>query len=172
MENKNTVRITLGIILLGAMSRLLPHPPNVTPLTAMALLGGASLMSRKQALLAPLAALLLSDLLLGLHATLPFVYACFAATTLMGSLLKDDRSAGRLVGACLASSVLFFVVTNFGAWLVMGIYPRSLAGLAACYTAAIPFFRNAVFGDLAFTAALFGLERLSVRALRPATAAA
>ena len=65
----------------------------------------------------------------------------------------------------MASSVLFFVVTNFGMWLSSGIYPRNLAGLQACYVAAIPFLQNTVAGDLFYAALLFGgfglVERLA-----------
>ena len=170
MDKKST-QVTLTIIALGAASRLLPHPANITPLTAIALLGGASL-SRRQAFLAPLAALFLSDLVLGLHGLMPFVYGCFLATAWLGTRLSNDRTAMRVGAACLASSVLFFVVTNFGVWLTAGMYPRSGAGLAACYAAAIPFFRNSLVGDLGFTAALFAVERLLVRkfAAQPATA--
>ncbi|MBI4346725.1 MAG: hypothetical protein HY553_07705 [Elusimicrobia bacterium] len=171
MEDKTSQRVVFGIILLAAASRLLPHPPNVTPLTAIALLGGASLPAA-QAFLLPLAALAMSDLFLGFHATIPFVYAGFLATAAIGLRLKADRGAGRIAAACLASSILFFVVSNVGVWLASGLYPRTGAGLSACFTAALPFFRNSLLGDAAFTALLFGLERLSVRALaaRPVAA--
>lgn len=170
--DKTSTRVTLALIALGALSRLLPHPPNVTPLAAMALLGGARLPKRL-ALLAPLAALFLSDLVLGLHSTIPFVYGCFLATAWLGiTLLSENRGATRVGAACLASSLLFFIVTNFGVWLLSGMYPHSAPGLAACYTAAIPFFRNSILGDLGFTAILFGFERLGVRLLAPAAAAA
>lgn len=171
MENKLSQRVALSIIALGALARLLPHPPNVTPLTAMALLGGACL-APSQALLLPLGALVVSDAFLGFHAVAPFVYACFLATAALGLRLKNDRAPGRIAGACLASSALFFVVTNFGVWLLTGLYTRDGAGLAACYTAAIPFFRNALLGDAGYTLALFGLQALALRSLRPATATA
>ncbi len=171
MEEKTSTRVAIGIIILAAASRLLPHPPNVTPLTAIALLGGATL-APVQAFLLPLAALALSDAFIGFHQTAPFVYASFLIVAALGMRLKSDRAAGRIAGACLASSVLFFLVTNFGVWLVGGLYPRTGAGLAECFTAAIPFFRNSVLGDFAFTAALFGLEKAFHRVLvaRPATA--
>src|SRR5581483_6162335 len=147
---KNSTRVTLVLIALGAASRLLPHPPNVTPIAAMALLGGAGL-KRWQAFLAPLAALFVSDAVIGFHGGMPFVYGCFLATAWMGTRLAEDRAALRVGTACLASSILFFVVTNFGTWLTSGMYPHTGAGLAACYTAAIPFFRYSVLGDFAFT---------------------
>lgn len=169
MDTKISNRVTLAIIALAAVSRLLPHPPNVTPLTAIALLAGATFTASRAYLIA-LAALALSDLFLGWHPTIPFVYACFLATATMGLWLKSGRGPARIAGLCLASTALFFVVTNFGVWLLSGMYARDLAGLAACYTAAIPFLRNSLLGDAAFTALLFGLDRLSVRALVPQTA--
>lgn len=171
MDNKIPSRVALAIIILGAASRLLPHPPNVTPLTAMALLGGA-MLAPKAAFALPLVALALSDLFLGLHPTLPFVYVSFLATAWLGLKLRENPGPGKILAACLASSVLFFVVTNLGVWLAAGLYSRDFSGLVACYTAAIPFFRNSVLGDVLFTALLFGMNHLSVRVLAPKTATA
>lgn len=171
MEDKNSQRVVFGIILLAAASRLLPHPPNVTPLTAIALLGGATFPAA-QAFLLPLAALALSDVFLGFHSTIPFVYAGFLATAAIGLRLKAGRGPGRIAAACLASSVLFFVVSNLGVWFASGLYPRTGAGLSACFTAALPFFRNSLLGDVAFTALLFSGARLSARVLAPHPATA
>lgn len=171
MDNKLSGRVALAVIVLGAASRLLPHPPNVTPLAAMALLGGVSL-APGAAFALPLLALALSDLLIGLHPTLPFVYAGFLATAWLGLKLKENPAPGRIAAACLGSSVIFFLVTNLGVWLTAGLYSKDLSGLAACYTAAIPFFRNSVLGDAVFTVLLFGMSNLSIRALAPKTATA
>lgn len=163
MERKIT-NTTIAIILMGAAARLLPHPPNVTPIAAMALLGGAYL-APALAFLVPLSALFLSDLVLGLHATMPFVYLSFLGTSALGLGLKNRRGTGFVLGACLISSLLFFIVTNFGVWLSSGIYAHDLTGFISCYAAALPFFRNSVLGDLFFTAALFSLETFSLKKL-------
>ena len=161
--SRKTIWITCGLIALGAASRLLPHPPNITPLTAMALLGGAYLPWR-QALLFPIAALVASDLFLGFHSTVPFVYGWFLLVAAFGLKLKEKKRTWAILGGtCVASSVLFFLVTNFGTWLMEGLYPRTFSGLMACYTAGLPFFRNTLIGDLFFTGLLFSLERLSLR---------
>jgi hypothetical protein len=162
MENKKTLQITIAIILMGAASRLFPHLPNVTPLTAMALLGGAYL-APSLALTIPLAALFLSDLFLGLHATMPFVYASFLATAGLGLLLRRNRTSGFILSACLASSALFFLVTNFGVWITSGMYSHNFAGLTACYAAAIPFLRNSALGDVLSTGILFSLEGFALK---------
>ena len=150
------------LVLLAAASRLLPHPPNATPIAAMALFGGAYL-GKRYALWTPLTALAVSDLILGWHATWPFVYGAFLLTGLIGLLLRGHRRPGFVLGAALLSSFLFFTLTNFGVWLAGGLYPHTFPGLLACYSAALPFFRNTLLGDILFTAALFGLQELVIR---------
>ena len=153
----------LSAIFIAAVLRLVPHPPNFTPIGAIALFGGAYLGRRGLAFAAPLGALLLSDLVLGFYPELAFVYLSTAATVVIGwALLKRKTMLGIGVGA-LASALLFFTVTNFGVWLVMDYYPKTLAGLAACYVAAVPFFQNTLAGDLVYTALLFGGFALAER---------
>jgi hypothetical protein len=149
--------IIVGLIVAAAAARLIPHPPNFTPVGAMALFAGATLADRRWAMLMPLAALFLSDLVLGSHSTLLFVYGAFVLITLLGrTLMNHRRSPLRIGGASLAASVLFFTVTNFGSWISYDWYAATPEGLLACYTAAIPFFGNTVAGDLVYSAALFG----------------
>jgi hypothetical protein len=162
-------KLILGtsIILIAALSRLLPHPPNVVPIAAMALAGGLY-FERKFALLIPMLALFLSDCLIGFHATVPFVYGGFLVTGLIGMWLQSHKKIGFIAGGTLLSSVLFFIVTNFGVWLTGGgwYYPRTLGGLAECYTLAIPFFRNSLIGDIGYTAVLLGVFELMEYVLR------
>jgi hypothetical protein len=160
----------LAAILAAAALRLVPHPPNFTPIGAMALFSGAYLGRRGAvALVAPLGALFLSDLVLGFYRGMPTVYFSVALIVIIGWMALRRVSPIRVGGAAIASSVLFFVLTNFGTWLSSGFYPRTLAGLEACYIAAIPFFQNTVAGDLFYAAVLFAgfalLER-TVPALR------
>jgi hypothetical protein len=159
----NRLMVLTGIIVLAALARLVPHPPNVTPIAAMALFGGAYLANRRVAFVLPIAAMLLSDLVLGyflygrtLLFSQPVVYACILATVAIGTLVKDRRSPLQVGSATLVSSILFYVVTNFAVWGGSHLYPHTGAGLAYCYLAAIPFFRNSLIGDMAFTALLFG----------------
>ncbi len=168
MNHKKTISVTLSVILLGAVARLLPHPANITPITAIALLGGAYL-TPALALTVPLGALFLSDLFLGFHATMPFVYVSFILVSALGLLLKNRRNARTVVAACLGSSLLFFVLTNFGVWISSGLYAHNASGLIMCYTAALPFLRNSALGDLFFTALLFSLETAALK-LIPAVA--
>jgi hypothetical protein len=146
----------LSAILAAAALRLVPHPPNFSPIAAMALFSGAYVGRRALAFAAPLAALLLSDAILGFYPGMQFQYLAMALVVLLGWVTLSRISIIRIGAAALASSVLFFVISNFGTWLVSGMYPMTTAGLAACYAAAIPFFQNTVAGDLFFTALLFG----------------
>jgi len=155
----------LAAIVAAAALRLVPHPPNFTPIGAMALFSGAYLGRRGLAFVAPLGALLLSDLVLGFYHGMVTVYATVALITVIGSAALSRVSPIRVGAAALASSVLFFVITNFGMWLFSGFYPLTTAGLAACYVAAIPFFQNTVAGDLFYSALLFGGFALLERAV-------
>lgn len=164
------------MILAAAASRLLPHPPNVASITAVALFGGAYLSDRRWALLVPLTALFLSDLILGFYSHMWVVYGSFALVVCVGLLLRRRRTPLAIAAATLASSILFFVITNFSVWALGSLYPRTMQGLLACYVAAIPFFQNSLFGDALYSTVLFGGFALFERwwpALRePASAAA
>jgi len=145
-----------AMILAAAFSRLLPHPPNMAPITAVALFGGAYFSDKRLAFLVPLAALFLSDLVLGVYRHMEVVYLSFALIVCIGLWLQQHRSVLNIAGAAVASSLLFFLVTNFGVWAFGSLYPRNLDGLLACFAAAIPFFKNTLQGDMFYTVVLFG----------------
>ena len=143
-------------ILTAAFSRILPHPPNFTPIAAMALFGGVFFSDRRLAFLFPLAAMILSDLILGFHQLAPLVYGAFALTVSIGLWIRTRLSSSTILIGTIAASLLFFLVTNFGVWFFEGMYPKTSTGLVACYTAAIPFFRNEIIGDLLYAGVMFG----------------
>jgi hypothetical protein len=154
--SKPRIALLISMILAAAATRLMPHPPNLTSIAAVALFGGATFSDKRLAFLVPLAALFASDLVLGLYAHMEFQYAAFALIVCMGLMLQSRRNVLPIAGAALASSVLFFAITNFGTWATTALYPHTVSGLLGCYTAAIPFFRNTLAGDLFYTALLFG----------------
>jgi hypothetical protein len=129
----------------------------------MALFSGAYFEDRRWAFLAPLLALLLSDLVLGLYGLAPVVYASFCLIVCVGFWLRTRRRALPVAGATLAGSTLFFVLTNLGVWAAGTLYPRTLEGLIACYVAAIPFFHNTLVGDAFYSTVLFGSFFLAER---------
>jgi hypothetical protein len=170
--------VLASMILAAATSRLIPHPPNFTPIGAMALFGGACYASRRAAFLVPLGAMLLSDLAIGLmsrdlwrglHALIPIIYGSFAVAVCLGFWLRHRRRILPIAGTVLASSVLFFVVSNLAVWVVSSWYPKTWGGLVACYVAALPFFRSTLLGDALYASVLFGglaLAEHKVPALR------
>lgn len=144
------------MILAAAFSRLMPHPWNFTAIGAMALFGGACLPSKKQSLFIPFVALFFSDLVLGFHSTMVFVYLAFAVIVLLGWTLREQKGVLRVGTLTLAASSLFFLISNFGVWIMQNMYPMTWQGLVECYVSAIPFFDNQILGDLFFSALLFG----------------
>ncbi|PYU04674.1 MAG: hypothetical protein DMG33_13485 [Acidobacteria bacterium] len=151
------------MILLAAAARIAPHPWNFTPVGAMALFGGAMLRDRRAAFLLPLAALFAGDIVLGLYKWMWIVYASFLVSVAIGFWLRGRRTIWRVGGATLLGSLQFFVVTNFGVWAMGGLYPKTGAGLAACYVAGIPFFWNTLAGDAMYATLLFGGFALAER---------
>lgn len=151
------------LIVLAALSRLIPHPPNFTPLVALALFGGAWLQDKRLALIVPLLALLLTDLFLGFHKTMIFVYSAFVLIAGVGFWLEKNRKTVYIASAALLSTLLFFVVTNFGVWLVSDYYDASGAGLVQCFVAAIPFLQNTVASTLLYSLVLFGSAEMASR---------
>jgi len=145
----------LTIIAIAVVLRFIPHIPNMAPIAAMALFGGVYL-NKRYALLVPLVAMVLSDIFLGFSFVTPFVYASFFLVGIIGLWLKSHKNVPTIVGTSLMGSTLFFFITNFGVWLVGGLYPHSMRGLENCYVLAVPFFRNTILGDLLYAGVLFG----------------
>ncbi|MBI2885240.1 MAG: hypothetical protein HYY15_03600 [Candidatus Omnitrophica bacterium] len=138
-------------------ARALPHPPNVTLLSAIALFGGTALPKR-WSLIVPLASIAISDALIGFHDVILFTWAGVALTAVLGWWVRREPRPGRIVRASLIGSTMFFLLTNFGVWLVGShgaMYPKTLEGLWSCYAAAVPFYRNALVADLIYTGSLF-----------------
>ena len=183
--------VLAGMIFVAALTRLLPHPPNFSPVEAVALFGGAYFASRAAAIAVPLVAMFISDLALGAmlggtyfeHFTSPAylatwltVYACVALSAVLGFGLRGRVSGARVLGFSLIGSVLFFVLTNFAVWATatpLTAHPACVSGgLLPCYAAALPFFQWTVLGTLFYAALLFGgfaLLRQRVPSLRAQT---
>jgi hypothetical protein len=153
------------LVVIAAVSRLLPHPENITPIGALALFSGACFADRRVALAVPLVALFLGDLVTGLHFMIPVVYGSFALNVLIGRFwLRRRRVLIPIACATLLGAVQFFVVTNFGLWALGGYYPRTWQGLVTCYVNAIPYLQRTLLGDMTFVVVLFGGLALVERA--------
>jgi hypothetical protein len=175
-----------AVVAVAVLIRLLPHPWNFAPVTAAAVFAGVTFRSGRAAVLVPLAALLASDLIRealfragyaqqwGLYTGLWAIYAAVAVVILAARLARGTRSPATLAGVTLGGSCLYFLLSNLAVWAVWDLYPKNLDGLAACFTAAVPFFRTALLGDCFYAVVLFGgwaLAEARVPALRPAPAA-
>lgn len=157
--NKYHIAI-IGLMVYAVILRVINHQSqtliNFSPIAAMALFGSSNFKNRYFGIIAPLAVLFVSDCFIGFHKMMFFTYGSFFLIALLGSsLLRDKISIKNILGTSLLSSLIFFVVSNFGVWFTGG-YSQNIAGLVECYTAAIPFFRNTIAGDLFYSALLFG----------------
>ena len=154
---KPRILVILTVIFAAAFMRLIPHWPNFTPIAGIALFGGTYIGRKHLAFIIPLAAMLLSDLFLGLHHTMLAVYISFALIVGIGFLLRKRVSVFTVLSASIASSVLFFLITNFAAWQSgMMPYPMNLNGLIAAYAAGLPFLNTGILGDLFYSSIFFG----------------
>lgn len=178
--NVNRSVNTAAILTIGAvaLSRVIPHWPNFTPVMAIALVGGAVFAGRLTSLLVPITAMLLSDLVLGvvygpeyaLHGAQPWVYGSVVGIALMGHAMRQWSPAKlTLVGGTVAG-VAFFAVTNFAVWLSGGMYPQTIEGLIACYAAGLAFYRdggnfllNGVVSTWIYSATIMAIPLLAKR---------
>ena len=149
------------LILLSIVGRLIPHPANMTPVGAMALVGGAKL-SKLWRWTTPFIALILSDVLLQLFFKTPafsfqtfFVYGSFAVSIWLGRFIGGNRRYLKLGIFSIFGSLQFFLITNFGVWMEGLLYPHTLSGLTQCYLMGLPFFRGTLVGDLLWVYGLF-----------------
>lgn len=156
--------LALLLTVLGALARLLPHPPNFTPVGASGLFAGAELPAW-QAYLVPIAVMMATDPILaiyyGVHAFTAFqffIYGSLLINVWIGRRFRPSRSPVRIGAAAFVCALQFFAITNFAVWLTSTQYPATMPGLVACYAAGIPYFGWTLAGDLVYSAILFGLS--------------
>lgn len=150
--------LVVGVLFVfGLSGRLLSHPWNVTPLTAVALFA-ASYMGFRQSLFLTFAIMLVSDLCIGFYQweVMFAVYLSFALASYIGSVWNTQKTVWSIVGVSIGSSLLFFIITNYAVWQFTPLYTHTLIGLQEAYIMAIPFFKNSCIGDLMYTGFLFG----------------
>ena len=155
--------LPISLIIVGILSRLIVHVPNYTPVLSVALFSGVYL-NKRYAIAAPLMLMIVSDLILGWHDTIAYTWGSMVLIALIGVWGKNYKNIAFVVVASVISSILFFVVTNFGSWLVL--YPRTLRGFVECYAAAIPFFKSTLVSTLLYSCAMFGVYELVASRVR------
>lgn len=161
MSNRRiSIMIALTLIVSAVVLRIVPHPANFAPVAAVAIFGGA-VLPRKFALWVPLAAMAISDMVIGIYNIMPVIWACYFLIALASSLWLQRPNLVKGAVLTLGASVGFFVITNFSVWAASGMYDHTLAGLDQCYVMALPFFRNTLLSDAVYTGALFAVYSLA-----------
>lgn len=145
--SKEEIKVIFGLIFIAILTRLLPHPPNFAPITSIALFSGFHFSNKRIAILIPLVGMFLSDIFLGLHSLMPVIYLSFILISVMSFYIKTLSFTNVLL-----ASTLFFIFSNLGVWYFY--YPHNWGGLSTCFVLAIPFFVNAIAGDLFYTSVL------------------
>lgn len=166
------ISILLSALVGMAMIRLIPHPPNFAPIGAMALFGGAYFSKRWQALLLTLGTLFISDIAINFfvyhklvlfHSMWLWVYGSFTLIVCLGLILLKRVNIKNVLIASLSASLIFYIISNFGVWVVdpINMYPNSGAGLFACYVAGLPYLLGTIFGDFFYSAIFFSAFELA-----------
>lgn len=166
-ERMVRVMPTIFAVLMIAVCRLLPHPWNFVPVSATAIFGGIY-MNKKWAFILPVASMAIADIFIGFSLPdMPFVYGSILLSVVIGIWISSRREnkaafAFSVTSGTVGSSVLFYLVTNFGAWLTLDMYTKDMSGLVQSYVMAIPFFKNSLAGDLFFVSTfVIGYELIS-----------
>lgn len=152
--------VLTAMVFAAALTRLIPHYPNFTAVGAIALFGGAYFSKKYLAFIIPLAAMFLSDIIIGFYSGLWVVYLSFALIVFIGMQIGEKKKPGRVLLASVTSSVSFFLITNF-ALLYPHTYPQNLTGIMESYVAAIPFFQYSLLGDLFYVGIMFGVFEIA-----------
>lgn len=151
------IKISLGIFLVLASSRLIPHPPNFTSLIALSFYVPVILGLRF--IPALLIAFVLTDLIIGYHFGTHWTWGSVLIIGLIARYFSKNKIF-RLMGA-LFSALLFFLITNFGVW-TSGMYGFTINGLIECYFLAIPFFAYSLISTLIFSIIFEAILKLKI----------
>lgn len=164
--------IIILLTVLGFTARLLPHPANFAPISAIAIFG-ALYLPKRWAIVLPIVAMFVSDIFIGFYTwqIMVAVYGSFILSGVLGLAIRNKKNALRIFSISISASLLFFVITNFAVWVFGSMYMHNFAGLIQSYTMAIPFFKNTLLGDLFYTGVLVGSFELLTYSLRRASMA-
>lgn len=160
----NSERLAIVLVLAGAASRLLHLPPNIAAVTGVTLFAGFAIRNVWLALIVPIAAMALADVVLGWYPGVVFTYAGMAAGVFIARGLLTTLTPTRLVASTFLASFVFFILSNLGTF-AEGYYGYSFEGLVTCFVAAIPFWQSSIVADFTSTALVFGLYLLARRAI-------
>jgi hypothetical protein len=159
LTKPNWVLLVL-LIFTASLSRVIPHAPNFTPILSIALFSGASFDRKYYAYIIPLAAMILSDALIGFHILAPSIYFIMALIAILGSYIREINAKNIIIMSTI-SAVIFFVLSNVAVWVFTPYYAKTLTGLGACFIAALPFFTNTIMSAWLYSAIMFGIAALA-----------
>ena len=156
-EIHNKEIFSIGLIIILALSRLIPHPPNVTPIIAISMMGGFFFKNIKISIFVLLIAMLISDFVIGFHYNMFLVYIPLLIINILFFKIIINSNYKNLILFCFFSSSIFFIVSNFGVWLFGNLYEKNIHGLITCYYMAIPFFKNTLLSTIGYSYLTFFL---------------
>ena len=161
MKNSKTMLVSFtSLVAFLVLARVIPHPPNFTPVLGMAIFAPFLFRDLFVAIALPLAAMVASNLILGFHSSMFWVFLSIALITCGAHWAKMYApTLMKTAGLVVAGTFSFFVITNFAVWAMDGHYPMTLEGLIACYIAAIPFYGNTLLSTALFSALFFGIAK-------------
>jgi len=166
MDNTNfKFYSALVLIIILAFSRVIPHPPNFTPILGMAVFAGAIFDKKFYSFLILLLAMILSDLFLGFHSSMIIIYFAICLNIVIGIYFIQKISYFKICASLVVGSLVFFIITNFAVWLSSGMYPYSLEGLLACYIMALPFLQNTIISTVLYGVGAFFIFELTNKRL-------
>jgi hypothetical protein len=165
MFKGENIKVLGGLIVLLVVSRIIPHWPNVTALGAVTILAPRWFRDNKLVLIVPLLALLISDSIIGLHSTMIYTYlSVFLVSWLSLQTQRNSHSQmGEILSSGLTASMVFFLITNFGAWLALDMYQKSFSGLLLSYWNALPFFGYELFGNMFYLSVCIALRNVALK---------
>ena len=145
----------IGLILILAFSRLIPHPPNFTPIIAVAIMSGYFFRNIYLSIVVIILSMLVTDIIIGFYTNMIFVYFSLLFIVITFFKFNHKIKLTNLFIFGFTGSIVFYIVSNFGVWALSGMYETSLVGMTECYIAAIPFFKNTLFSTIIFSYGAF-----------------
>ena len=162
LKNLKYFILPIGLILILSFSRLIPHPSNFTPILAVGVFAGFYFRNFILSLFIVIISMFIGDLVIGFHNTMIFTYSSLILAVAIGLLIKKFNFK-EIIFSGLSSSVVFFIVTNFGSWLTLEMYEKNFSGLLQSYFMAVPFFHNTLISTLIYLIVLKLLLEFSIK---------
>ena len=155
MSNYKKHSIYIFIILLLSFSRIVPHPPNFTPIISLAIIGPFLFGSLTISLMSVILSMILSDLVIGIHSGMIQIYLIISLISIVFNRYKKSFNKINLLFYSLFGSTIFFILSNLSVWTFTNIYTKDIQGFINCYYMAIPFFANTVISTVIFSYLIF-----------------